>query len=57
MIAGKEIDWGFLVSGAEWIGREMKEEVDRARRDESGQFRERGHGVRSGVTLGIDVGF
>lgn len=39
MIRSKEIDWPRLIANGEWLGKEIDEEVDRARADE---VRERG---------------
>jgi tetratricopeptide (TPR) repeat protein len=57
MIAGKDIDWGGLISRAEWVGREMEEEVDRVRRDETQWFRDQDQGIRSGASIGVGIGF
>lgn len=35
MIAGKDVDWPNLIASAEWLGRELEEEIDRARYDKS----------------------
>ena len=34
----KEIDWPKVISGGEWLGKRMEEEIDRARRDERENF-------------------
>jgi tetratricopeptide (TPR) repeat protein len=34
MISGRELDWQSLISSAEWVGSQMEEEIDLARRDE-----------------------
>jgi hypothetical protein len=34
MISGKELDWQKLIADGEWLGKEIEEEIDRARRDE-----------------------
>ncbi len=57
MIAGRDIDWPYLVSSAEWVGHETEEEIDRVRRDERRHFRDRERGRRSGLLLGLGVGF
>lgn len=56
MISGKDIDWPKLIESAEWVGRQMEEEVDRVRRDEEQRFRNR-EGGSSGVSLGVGIGF
>jgi tetratricopeptide (TPR) repeat protein len=35
MISGRDLDWEKLVADAEWLGKRMEEESDRARRQES----------------------
>ena len=35
MISGKQIDWQKLIASGEWVGKQMEEEIDRARRDET----------------------
>jgi tetratricopeptide (TPR) repeat protein len=56
MVSGKDIDWPKLIESAEWVGRQMEEEVDRVRRDEEQRFRNR-EGGSSGVSLGVGIGF
>ena len=46
MIAGGKIDWPKLLDGAEWVGKQMEEEIDRARRDEIDQRQKEGDGFR-----------
>ena len=38
MISNREFDWQQLISEGEWLGRQMEEEIDRARNDESRQL-------------------
>ncbi|MGH7816342.1 MAG: tetratricopeptide repeat protein [Candidatus Binatia bacterium] len=38
MITGREFDWQRLIADGEWLGKQMEEEIDRARRDESNQL-------------------
>ena len=38
MISGREFDWQRLIADGEWLGKQMEEEIDRARRDESNQL-------------------
>jgi tetratricopeptide (TPR) repeat protein len=49
MISGKDIDWPKLIEGAEWVGREMDEEVERVRRDERQRLRAREFRSRGGM--------
>jgi tetratricopeptide (TPR) repeat protein len=49
MISGKDIDWPKLIEGAEWVGREMDEEVERVRRDERQRLRDREFRSRGGM--------
>ncbi|HEY2990601.1 MAG TPA: tetratricopeptide repeat protein [Candidatus Binatia bacterium] len=37
MISSGQIDWPKLLGDAEWVGRQMEEEIDRARRDETAE--------------------
>lgn len=37
LISGRDIDWQKLAAGAEWVGQQLEEEMDRARRDEQQQ--------------------
>ena len=46
-IAGREFDWPKLIADCEWVGKQIEEESDRARSDESRQWtREGGDGRR-----------
>ena len=38
MISGRELDWQKLIAEGEWLGKQMEEEVDRARDDETRQL-------------------
>lgn len=38
MISGPEFDWQRLIAEGEWVGKQMEEEIDRARRDETRQL-------------------
>ena len=38
MISSREVDWQRLIAEGEWLGRQMEEEIDRARADESRQL-------------------
>lgn len=57
MIASEDVNWHDLISKAEWVGRQMEEEIDWVRRDERRHFRNRDHGIRSGASIGVGVGF
>jgi tetratricopeptide (TPR) repeat protein len=53
MISGKDVDWPKLIDSAEWVGRQMEEEVERVQRDER-RFRNRDFPpVRGGIGMGI----
>ncbi len=41
MISAREIDWQRLISGAEWVGQRMEQEIDLARRDEAQELERR----------------
>ena len=45
MISGRDLNWDKLIADGEWIGKEIEEEGDRARNDES---RERSRGENNG---------
>lgn len=49
--------WPDLLKDIEWIGATMEEEVDRARRDERQDFRDRERIIRPGVSIGVGIGF
>lgn len=38
MISGKDIDWQKLIANGEWLGKQIEEEADRARQDESREW-------------------
>ena len=38
MISSREFDWQNLIAEGEWLGKQMEEEIDRARRDETNQL-------------------
>jgi tetratricopeptide (TPR) repeat protein len=42
MISGRELDWQRLVDSAEWVGKQMEEEIDLARRDEMKELKMEG---------------
>jgi tetratricopeptide (TPR) repeat protein len=47
-----------VIASAEWVGRQMEEEIDKVRRDEQRQFRRELDGDRRpGVSLGLGLGF
>jgi tetratricopeptide (TPR) repeat protein len=47
-----------ILESAEWIGRQMEEEIDKVRTDERREFqRDLGRGGRGGVGVGIGIGF
>ncbi|MGH7871929.1 MAG: tetratricopeptide repeat protein [Candidatus Binatia bacterium] len=56
MISGKDIDREKLIASAEWVGKEMEEEVDRVRRDEYNRFRRRDNDLRRGGSIGAGIG-
>jgi tetratricopeptide (TPR) repeat protein len=47
MISGREFDWQKLISDAEWLGKRVEEESDRAQRDESRERSRDGEGKDS----------
>jgi tetratricopeptide (TPR) repeat protein len=57
IISTKDVDWQKLIASGEWIGQRMEDEIDKVRRDEQEEFRRRGFDGRSGVSLGIGLGF
>jgi tetratricopeptide (TPR) repeat protein len=57
MISGKDIDWPKLFDSAEWVGREMEEEIDRVQGDEQRQFDRRDFPRHSGGGVGVGIGF
>jgi tetratricopeptide (TPR) repeat protein len=57
MLSTKDIEWKKLIESGEWIGQKMEDEIDKVRRDELEQFRRRDFDSRSGVSLGIGLGF
>ena len=56
IISTKDIDRQRLIASGEWIGQRMEDEIDKVRRDEQ-QERRREFDGRSGVSLGIGLGF
>ncbi len=47
-----------IIASAEWVGRQMEEEIDKVRRDERRHFeRERRHDFRRGISVGAGFGF
>jgi len=57
MISGKDIDWPKLIDSAEWVGRQMEEEIERVRRDEERRLRNKDFFPGSGVGLGVGIGY
>ncbi len=57
MIEGKDVDWPKLIDSAEWIGRQMEEEVDRVQQDEQRQFDRRDSPRHSGAGVGVGINF
>jgi len=57
MISGRDISSEKLIASAEWLGHKMEDEIDRVRRDESQQFRDRDFPTRPGLSIGIGIGF
>jgi len=45
MISGRDVDWQKLIADAEWIGKQIEEESDRARADESRDRNRDGDGI------------
>ena len=41
---GPNVDWPRLIAGGEWVGRQMEEEIERARFDERQEYRLEGEG-------------
>ncbi len=56
VISGKDIDWPKLIESAEWVGRQMDEEVERVKRDEDLRLRRRDFPPVGGG-IGIGIGF
>jgi tetratricopeptide (TPR) repeat protein len=56
-ISGRDIDWQKLIASGEWIGQRMEDEIDKVRRDEEERLRRGGFGTRSGISVGVGVGF
>ncbi|MGH7830774.1 MAG: tetratricopeptide repeat protein, partial [Candidatus Binatia bacterium] len=54
MIAGRDIDRQELIASAEWVGRKMEEEIDRARQDKRQYRRERRRPMGTGVFMDLD---
>ena len=46
MISGRDVDWPKLIADGEWLGKQMEEESDRARRDEQREWNRQGGGGR-----------
>jgi tetratricopeptide (TPR) repeat protein len=47
-----------VLASAEWVGRQMEEEIDKVRRDEQREFRrDLDRGGRSGFGFGLGIGF
>lgn len=58
MIAGRDIDWDYLIATAEWLGPRMEEEIEAVRRDHRRFYdRRNGDRTRAGLSLGLGVGF
>jgi hypothetical protein len=55
-IKARDIAHEELIANAEWLGKQMEEEIDRARGDERRQW-ERDFDNRRGPSLGIGLGF
>lgn len=57
-ISGRDTHSEELLANAEWIGKQMEEEVDKVRQDERRQFdRERDFDRRRGLSVGAGIGF
>ena len=57
MISGRDVDWPKLLDSAEWIGREMEEEIDRVQDDEQRRFDRRDFPTHSGGSVGVGINF
>jgi tetratricopeptide (TPR) repeat protein len=55
-ISGREGNTEELLANAEWLGKEMEQEIDRVRRDERRQF-DRDRDRERGVSIGVGLGF
>lgn len=55
-ISGREGNPEELLANAEWLGKEMEQEIDRVRRDERQQL-DRSLDRERGVSIGIGIGF
>jgi hypothetical protein len=56
-IGGKDFEIEMLLSNAEWIGREIEEEIERVRREEGRELFDRDRFFRRGVGVGVGIGF
>lgn len=54
-IRARDIDREELVANAEWVGKQMEEEIDRARGDERRRW-ERGGDLHRGTGVGVGIG-
>lgn len=58
MIAGKSVDWEYLLSTAEWLAPRMESEMEAVRRDHRRFYDHRDRDRRrAGMSLGVGVGF
>jgi hypothetical protein len=55
-ITARDIAREELIANGEWLGKQMEEEIDRARRDERRQW-ERDFDHRRGPSVGLGLGF
>ena len=55
-IKAKDIGQQELIADAEWLGKQMEEEIDRARRDERRRY-EQDFDRRNGLSVGGSIGF
>lgn len=57
-ISGRDNNSEDLIANAEWVGKQMEEEIDKVRQDERRQFdRERDFDRRRGLSVGAGIGF
>lgn len=57
-LSGRDSSSEELLANAEWVGKQMEEEIDKVRQDERRQFdRERDFDRRRGLSVGAGIGF
>jgi tetratricopeptide (TPR) repeat protein len=56
-IKARDVNREELIANAEWLGKQMEEEIDRARRDERRRWEDNDSDRQRGMSLGVGVGF